>query len=157
VQAMSSTMLSIHPCYPSYPFTGPQPLVDSPSGSPCPGAHAAGGYEDQHCTGAHDLPWLHIIHRLLMCPAGPGRPPIFQVCSEMLLLTLGWPHYHCCLVILFADLNIRPWAPASSCAPSAPLCTDFLCLLADPLRLEVPPLGFPVTGWICLQPQPVLV
>jgi hypothetical protein len=62
----------------------------------------------------------------------------------MLRLTSDWPHYHCCLGILFADLNIHPLAPASSCAPSAPLYTDFLCLLADPLGFEDPPSGFPV-------------
>jgi hypothetical protein len=56
-----------------------------------------------------------------------------QFCSEMLLLTSDWLRYHCHLGNLFAGLNIRPSALASSCTQSAPLCTDFLCLLATPL------------------------
>jgi hypothetical protein len=75
-----------------------------------------------------------------------------QFCSEMLLLTSDWLRYHCHLGILFAGLNIRSSAPASSCTQSAPLCTDFLCLLAAPLWFEDPPPGFTVTkrrrGWL---------
>jgi hypothetical protein len=78
---------------------------------------------------ARDLPWLHIIHRLLLCPSGQGRPPLFKFCSDVLLLTSDWPHYHCRLSILFADLNIHPSALASSCTPSALLYTGCLCLL----------------------------
>jgi hypothetical protein len=88
---------------------------------------------------ARHLPWLHIIHCLLLCPAGQGRPPLFKSCSEMLLLTSEWPHYHFRLGILSADLNIPPSAPASSYTPSAPLNADFLCLLADPFRFDDPP------------------
>jgi hypothetical protein len=62
----------------------------------------------------------------------------------MVQLTSDWPHYHCRLGILFADLNIPPSAPASCCTPSAPLYIDFLCLLADPLWFEDTPSGFPV-------------
>jgi hypothetical protein len=93
-------------------------------------------------SSAHDLPWLHIIHHLFMCPAGPGRPPLFQFGSKMLLLTSDWPHYHCRLGILFADINIHPSAPACSCTLFTPLYTDFLCLHADPLEVENPPPGF---------------
>jgi hypothetical protein len=42
-------------------------------------------------SSARDLPWLHIIHRLLLCPAGQRRPPLFKFCSGMLLLTSDWP------------------------------------------------------------------
>jgi hypothetical protein len=94
-------------------------------------------------SSACDLPWLHIIHLLLLCPAEEGRPPLFKFCSEMLLLTSDWPHYSCRLGILFADLNIHHSAQASSCTPSAPLYTDCLCLLADPLGFAYPPSGFP--------------
>jgi hypothetical protein len=62
----------------------------------------------------------------------------------MLLLTLGWPHHHCRLGILFAGLIIPPSAPASSCMPFLPLNTNFSCLLADPLGFEDPPTGVPV-------------
>jgi hypothetical protein len=48
------------------------------------------------------------------------------------------------LGILFADLNIPPLAPASSCAPSVPLYTGLLCLLTDPLRFADLPSGSPV-------------
>jgi hypothetical protein len=100
-------------------------------------------------SSARDLPLLHIIHRLLLCPAGHGRPPLFKLCSEMLLWILDWPYYHCHLGIFFADLNITPpppSAPASSCKPSAPLnnAYDFLCLHADPLGFKDPPSEFPV-------------
>jgi hypothetical protein len=93
-------------------------------------------------SSARDLPWLHIIHRLLLCLAVPGRPPLFQFFTEILLLTSDWPHNHCRLV---SDLNIHPSAPASSCTAFTPLYTNFLCLLADPLGFEDPPPGFPVT------------
>jgi hypothetical protein len=97
-------------------------------------------------SSARDLTRLHIIHRLLLCPAGQGRPPLFKFCSEMLPLTLEWPQYHCRHDIPFTDLNTPPpLAPASSCTPSTPLYTDFLCLLADPLEFEDPPSRFPVT------------
>jgi hypothetical protein len=62
--------------------------------------------------------------------------------SKMLLLTSDWPHHHCRLGILFADLNIHPSAPACSCTPSAPLYTNSLCLHADPLGVENLPPGF---------------
>jgi hypothetical protein len=36
---------------------------------------------------AYDLPWLHIAHRLLLCPAcSPGRHPVSQLSFEKLLL-----------------------------------------------------------------------
>jgi hypothetical protein len=111
--------------------------------STCPWCHSEVTLLDVPSS-ARDLPWLHIIHRLLLCPAGLGRPPLFKFCSEMLLLTSDWPHYRCHLGILLADLNIPPSASASSCTPSTTLFTDFFCLLADPLRLEDPPSGFPV-------------
>jgi hypothetical protein len=100
-----------------------------------------------------------IINCLFLCPAGPGGPPLFQFCSEMLPLTLDWPHYHCCLGIFFAGNINHTLAPASSCTPSAPIYTDFLCLglLSGPLGFEDPPPDFPVAEelvavWICLQP-----
>jgi hypothetical protein len=36
-----------------------------------------------------------------------------------------------------------------SCAPSTHLLTNFLCLLADPLGVECPPLDIPVAARIC--------
>jgi hypothetical protein len=51
-------------------------------------------------SSVRDLPWLLIIHCLLLCPAGPGRPPLSHFCSEMLVLTSDWPHYQCRLGIL---------------------------------------------------------
>jgi hypothetical protein len=111
----------------------------------CTWCHSEVTLLDVSCS-AHDFPWLHIIHRLFICPAVPRCPPLFQFRSEMLLMISSpdWPHYHCRLSILFADLNIHTSAPASSCTPSAPLYTAFLCLLADPLGLGDPPPDFPV-------------
>jgi hypothetical protein len=111
----------------------------------CTWCHSEVTLLDVSCS-AHDFPWLHIIHRLFICPAVPRRPPLFQFCSEMLLVISSpdWPHYHCRLSILFADLNIHTSAPASSCTPSTPLYTAFLCLLADPLGFGDPPPYFPV-------------
>jgi hypothetical protein len=51
----------------------------------------------------------------------------------MLLLTSDWPHCHCCLGILFADLNTPPTALASSCTPFA---LSTACLLI-PLVLRI--------------------
>jgi hypothetical protein len=91
-----------------------------------------------------------------MCPAEPRHPPIPPFRSEMLLSTWDWPHYPCRLGILFADLNIRPSAPATSCTPSASVYTYFLSLLADPLGFEDPPLVFPVAEqtrrWLYMPP-----
>jgi hypothetical protein len=91
-------------------------------------------------SSASDLPWLHIIHHLLLCPAEPGRPPLFQFSSDMLLLTSIWPHTHRGLGILFADLH--PSAPASSYTPSAPLYTDFSACFLIHLDLRIHLQGF---------------
>jgi hypothetical protein len=115
-------------------------------------------------SSARDLPWLHIIHRLLLCPAGQRRPPLFKFCSGMLLLTSDWPNYHCRLGILFADLSIHPSAPASSCTPSAHLLPPFTltfsaCLLIS-LDLRIHLRDFQTRSELiasckCLQSLPV--
>jgi hypothetical protein len=39
-------------------------------------------------TSDRDLPWLHIVHHLLLCPPClSGRRPVSHFCSDMLLLT----------------------------------------------------------------------
>jgi hypothetical protein len=104
----------------------------------------------------HDLPWLHIIYRLLLCPAcSSGRRPVSYFCSDMLLLTSDWPRYHSRLDVPLADLRIHPLGQA----PSTHLYTDFLCLLADPLGFEDPPQGTQApygiaAGWTSLQLRP---
>jgi hypothetical protein len=131
-------------------WPSPRPSLDGLPGPPdrkaptCSCCHSEVILPDVPSS-AHYLPWLHIIHRLFMCPAGPGRPPIVLFCSEMLQLTSDWPHYHCRLGILFADLNIHPSALACSCTPAAPFYADFPCSLGDPLGFKDPPPGSPVT------------
>jgi hypothetical protein len=111
--------------------------------STCPWCHSEVTLPEVPSS-ACDRPWLHIIYRLLLCPTGPGHPPLFQFCSERLLWNSDWPNYHCRLGILFRwSPHLHPSALAFSCAPSAPLNTDFLCLLADPLGFEDAPLWFP--------------
>jgi hypothetical protein len=92
-------------------------------------------------SSARNLPWLHIVHRLLLCCAcSPGHHPVSQCFSALLLLTSDWYRYHCCLDILFNHTS----GPASSCVPSPQPFTDFLCSLADPYGFEDPPPGIPV-------------
>jgi hypothetical protein len=40
-------------------------------------------------SSACDLPWLHIIHRLLLCPAEQGRPPLFKFLFRNVAFDLG--------------------------------------------------------------------
>jgi hypothetical protein len=59
----------------------PEPTLDGMQGSPGSPAPAI-PHTDFTCpwcpsevpSSTWDLPWLHIIHRLLLCPAGQGRP-----------------------------------------------------------------------------------
>jgi hypothetical protein len=59
----------------------PESTLDGRQGSPGSPAPAT-PHTDFTCpwcpsevpSSAWDLPWLHIIHRLLLCPAGQGRP-----------------------------------------------------------------------------------
>jgi hypothetical protein len=76
------------------------------------------------------------------CRTGaPSSLPILfcNAAFDLGMTSLSLPPWHS-----FADLNIHPSPPASSCTPSAPLYTDFLFLLADCLGFEDPPPGFPV-------------
>jgi hypothetical protein len=80
-------------------------------------------------SSVRDLPWLHIVHRLLLCPAfGTGCHPVFHFYSGNVAADTNWPRCHR-LDVLFVDLQIQPSALASSYAPSTHLYTTFLCLL----------------------------
>jgi hypothetical protein len=93
---------------------------------------------------AHDIPWLHTIHRLLLCLAfRPGRFPVPQFCSEM--LPLAWTR----LSIIAALLPIYGTSPQfqpSPCAPFTHLYTGFLCLLTYPMALRT-------QLWVSLSPH----
>jgi hypothetical protein len=99
-------------------------------------------------SSARDLPWLHSVHRLLLCPACCWAPTVSHLCSDMLLLASDWSCYHHRLDILFTDADVRIHPSGSLSSRAEPLIsTDFLCLLADPLGFEDPSLGIPVTAW----------
>jgi hypothetical protein len=86
-----------------------------------------------------------LLFLLLPC-LRPSAPSCFQFCSEMLLLTSDWSHYHRCLNIHLAVLRIHPSSPVSSRVPSSHLYTDVLFLLDNPRGFEAPPLGTPVAA-----------
>jgi hypothetical protein len=85
---------------------------------------------------ARDLPWVHIIHRLLLCHAEQGRPPLFNYFPERMRSAPYKLHYHRRLGIIFPDLNIPPSDSASSCIPFPSTRTSSACLLIS--------FGFPV-------------
>jgi hypothetical protein len=95
-----------------------------------------------------DVPWLHIVHQLLPCPACvPGHRPASHFCVDTLLPTSEWPHYHNHLDVLLANLRIHPSCLASFCAPSTLPHVDSACLLI--FLFGNPPLGIPAATRNC--------
>jgi hypothetical protein len=98
----------------------------------------------------HDLPWLHIDHHLLLCPACGSRcHSVPRFCADILLLTSGQPRYHHRLDILVADTWIRPSGQAPFCTLSTHLNANFPCVLANLVGFEDSPLGIPADTRTC--------
>jgi hypothetical protein len=106
-----------------------------------------------------ELPWLHIIHRLPLCLAGLGRPPLFQFCSEMLLLTSDWPHYCCRLGIPLLVSTSTPQRRHPPARIPPPFTLTSSACLRIPWGMKIHQRVFQsqnklVANWIRLQPLP---
>jgi hypothetical protein len=111
----------------------------------------------------HDLPWLRIVHRLILCSAcSPGRRPVSYFFSDMFLLTSDWPCYHNCLDDLCLPMygstppvRHAPWRP-----PLITTLTFSAFLLIPPglnskTRLQISKSPHRIAfDWALLQPQP---
>jgi hypothetical protein len=89
-----------------------------------------------------------LVPRYLACLVLPTRSAMTRV---PLLVCMSLPPIGRLPLLLLPRLltvmmkfSFRPSALASSCTPSAPLYTDFLCPIADPPGFSDPPSGFPV-------------